>query len=481
MRKLATIGGLAVMVLGMGVFGSAKLTHASSHREAPYTSTDQQVDATDLFAFVAPDSPDSVTFVANYMPFEKAASGPNWYKFGDDVLYEINIDNNGDAKDDLTFQFRFHSDINPANPFNANTFLYNTGVVNNLTDATLNQRQFYSVSLLKGPAGANRAGTLIADNLQVAPANVGPKSMPNYGALAAQANHSVGDGIKVFAGPRDDPFFIDIGGVFDLLNVGVNPVDGLSGFNVQSIVIQVPKAQLSAAGVAPTGASDPNAIIGVRTTSYRQSVRVLRQLGEPGSTAGQLSTGALPDDAHGAITRGPWVQLSRLDLPLINEVVVPLKDKDRFNGSLPQNDTQFLPYVQNSHLAALLHLVLGVNVPADPRTDLVDTLLKGIPGLNQPANVVPSSQLRLNMAIPPSATPNRLGAVGGDLQGFPNGRRLTDDVTDIDLAAVAGCLAGDAFKANCTLGDGVNANDAPFLSAFPYVALPWNYANSSAP
>ncbi len=476
MRKFTALGGLAAIVASVGLIGTVTSTDASSHREAPYISSDPAADATDLYAFVAADATDSVTFVANYVPMQTPAAGPNFHKFGDDVLYEINIDNNGDAVDDVTYQFRFRSEINAGNAFNNGTFLYNTGVLNTKNDPDQNIRQFFSVSKLTGVPGSTRQGTLIAENLEVAPARVGPKSTPDYGALAAQFNHTIGTGIKVFAGPRDDPFFVDLGGIFDLLNVG-GAEDYVKGLNVHSIVIQVPKAQLTATGAAPTGASDPNAIIGVRTTAYRQSVRVLRQLGESGSTLGTNNVG--PAVEGGTINRGPWVQISRLDLPLINEVVIPLKDKDRWNGSKPANDGQFLTYVQNSHLAALLNLVLGVNVPANPRNDLVDTLLKGIDGLNRPANVAASSQLRLNMAVAPAATPNRLGAVGGDLAGFPNGRRLTDDVTDIELAAIAGCLQAGAFATNCTLGDGVNANDKAFLASFPYLALPHDYENST--
>lgn len=476
MRKLAALGGLAAIAVSVGLLGTVTSSDASSHREAPYIATDPQADATDLYAFVANDAPDSVTFVANYVPLQVPAAGPNFYKFGDDVLYEINIDNNGDAVDDLSYQFRFRSELNAGNAFNNGTFLYNTGPLNTKGDADQNVRQFFSVSKLTGTPGSTRQGTVIAENLEVAPARVGPTSTPDYGALASQFNHTIGTGIKVFAGPRDDPFFVDLGGIFDLLSVG-GATDYVAGLNVHSIVIQVPKNQLTANGQAPSGATDPNAIIGVRTTAYRQSIRVLRELGASGSTLGQINTG--PAAEGGAINRGPWVQVSRLDLPLVNEAVIPLKDKDRWNGSKPANDGQFLTYVQNSHLAALLNLVLSVNVPANPRNDLVDTLLKGIAGLNRPANVVASSQLRLNMAIPPAATANRLGAVGGDLAGFPNGRRLTDDVTDIELAAIAGCLQGGAFAANCTLGDGVNANDKPFLSSFPYLALPHDYKGTT--
>ena len=476
MNSLVRLTALLGIAASITVASSLTLGGASSHREAPSIATDPTADATDLYAFRSPDAPDTITFIANYVPLQTPNSGPNFYKFGDNVLYEINIDNNGDAIEDITYQFRFRSEVNSANAFNGNTFLYNTGAVDSLTSANLNVRQYMSISKLTGEGGALRAGTLIAENIQVAPYNPGPKSFPGatYATVRASAVKTIGTNIKVFAGPADDPFFVDLGGIFDLLNVG-GGVDYVAGANVHTIAIQVPINQLTANGVAPTGMTDPNAIIGIRTTSYRQGITVLRELGGK-------------DDANtvGTINRGPWTQVSRLDLPLINEVIIPLKDKDRFNGSRPKNDGQFLGYVTGTapgstataapHLGALLNIVLGVNVPAAPRNDLVDALLLGLPGLNRPANVAASSQLRLNMAVPVSATPNRLGAVGGDNQGFPNGRRLTDDVTDIELAAVAGCLQGGAFAANCSLGDGVNANDKAFLSVFPYVALPHVFA-----
>jgi hypothetical protein len=291
-------------------------------------------------------------------------------------------------------------------------------------------------------------------------------------------------GGKIFAGPRDDPFYVDLGKTFDLLNFGGTPVDYVAGLNVHSIVLQLPIEMVTNGGVTPSSASDPNAIIGVRTTSYRQSTRVLRDASQP---ALPIPGRGIPPTTNGLATSyGSWVQISRLDIPLINEVIIPLKDKDRWNGSLPRNDGQFLDYVTGTapgsvpgvaapHLGALIELVLGADVPAEPRMDLVDALLLGVPGLNRPAGVVASSQLRLNLAIPVAATPARLGVLDGDLQGFPNGRRLTDDVVDIELAVVAGCLQGGIFAPNCGIGDGVDANDDVFSSTFPYLATPHDY------
>lgn len=448
---------VVVAAVALGVSSLLSPADASSHREAPFISGDPQADATDLYAFRSPDDPDTVTLIANYIPLEVAPAGPNFYRFGDKVLYELNIDNDGDARDDLSFQFRFDSRTN-----NRDTFLYNTGPISSLDDPDLNQEQFYSVSVLneRRANDPSREGKVIGNNLQVAPANVGPVSYPDgYATVADQAIYDIGNGIKVFAGPRDDPFFADLGGIFDLLG-GITGEDYLAGLNTHSIAIQVPIEKLE-------GPDD--SIIGVRTTSYRQSMSVLRPIGGPDSQKNGPSS-----------SRGPWVQLSRLDMPLVNELVIPLGDKNRWNGSKPRFDTQFLSFVQNPEPAALIDSILLPNddVPPNPRDDIVAIFLTGIPGLNQPEDVKPSSQLRLNMAIEPSNAPDRLGVLRGDNAGFPNGRRLADDVVDIEVQALAGATPfTPAFnqEPNRSLGDGVNANDVPFLDNFPYVAEPHDY------
>ena len=444
---LVAIACMIALVVAGGVFGLSRPADASSHREAPFIGGDPEADATDVYAFRSPDKPDTVTLIANYVPLEVAAAGPNFYKFGEDVLYEINVDNDGDAKDDISFQLTFKNRIN-----NGDTFLYNTGPITSLNDSDLNQEQFYSLSVLRGD-DPSRKGKVIAKNLQVAPANVGPKSYPQgYSKVANQAIYTLDNGIKVFAGPRDDPFFADLGGIFDLLQ-GIKGRDYLKDLNVHTIAVQVPISMLK-------GPKD--SIIGVRTTSYRQSTSVLRPVGNPDS---QL------DDPRS--TKGPWVQLSRLDMPLVNELVIPLKDKNRFNGSQPRFDGQFLKYVRNPEPAGLIENILGIDVPPNPRDDIATIFLTGIPGLNKPEGVKPSSQLRLNMSVQPKASPNRLGVLRGDNAGFPNGRRLTDDVVDIELQALAGATPFTPKfnkEPNNTLGDGVNANDVPFLDSFPYVA-----------
>jgi len=261
---------IAVVVAG-GVFGLSRPADASSHREAPFIGGDPEADATDVYAFRSPDKPNTVTLIANYVPLEVAAAGPNFYKFGEDVLYEINVDNDGDAKDDISFQLDFRNRIN-----NGDTFLHNTGQITSLDDSDLNQEQFYSLSVLKGDDhnDPSREGKVIAQNLQVAPANVGPKSYPQgYSKVANQAIYTLDNGVKVFAGPRDDPFFADLGGIFDLLQ-GIEGEDYLKDLNVHTIAVQVPISMLK-------GPKD--SIIGVRTTSYRQSTSVLRPVGNPDS------------------------------------------------------------------------------------------------------------------------------------------------------------------------------------------------------
>ena len=447
--------------LGAGlVAGAVLLGVASSHREAPLISADPLADNTDVYAFVSPGAPDTVTLIANWIPLEAPNGGPNFYKFGDDVLYRINIDNDGDANDEIVYEFRFRTRIQ-----NKQTFLYNTGPIASLDDPNFNIRQTYSVTRI------DRQGRhALADNLATPPVNVGARSTPNYDALANAAIYTLPDGSRVFAGQRDDPFFVDLGSVFDLL--GLRPfnaahviplppapgVDGLKGINVHTVAIQVPKRLLTHDGSLGTDAANTNSIIGVYSTTLRRRLRI-------------------ENDDHDGDRDDDWVQVSRLGMPLVNEVVIPLGRKDRFNASDPRNDQQFGSFVLNPEPARLIPVLYpGVNVPAAPRNDLVAIFLTGIAGLNQPKNVRASEMIRLNMAIPPSASPNRLGLLAGQLDGFPNGRRLSDDIVDIELRALAGATPFTAtfnVAPNNLLGDGVDANDKAFLPTFPYVASPF--------
>jgi len=425
---------------------------ASSHSEAPGTAKDRLADDTDLYAFVASDAADKVTVIGNWVPLIEPAGGPNFASFDDEAFYYINIDNVGDCQDHIRYEFKFTT-----TRANGNTFLYNTGPVTSLDDPDLNVRQTYSITRIE-----NGTETVLATGLPVAPNYVGPTSMPDYASLAQEAVKELSDGTRVFVGPRDDPFYVDLGAIFDLLQIRRVPgnkgkgVDDVAGFNVLTIALQVPMTRLTKDGAAPNA---DNGVIGIYDSAERFSTRSV--------------------DANGMVTlSGEERQVSRLGNPLVNEVVIPLKDKDNFNHTKPTGDAVFLSYVQNPEVAVLLNALYGISAPPNPRGDLVTVFLTGIPGVNQPAGQTAGCEmLRLNMTIPPSATPNRFGVIAGDAAGFPNGRRLSDDVVDVALRVVAGgyVLTPDFNVApNNQLGDGVDANDRPFMPQFPYVALPHN-------
>src|SRR5262245_8822468 len=443
-------GAFIIAAILVGVV-SAPLLRASSHREAPLISQDPLADNTDVYAFVSPRNAGRVTLIADFIPFEAPYGGPNFFKFDDNVLYEIMIDNDGDAVEDITFQFRFKTQV-----VNPNTFLYNTGTITSLDSPSFNVRQTYTLTRVDGPRRSGRASVLASD-VPTPPVNVGLRSTPNYEALAAAAVRQLPGNTQVFAGQRDDPFFVDLN-VFDLLAVppaDTSNFDSLAGFNVHTIALEVPITSLTRSGLRPGTATDPSAVIGVWSTASRPSVT-----SRGGGQEAQSDR---------------FVQVSRLGQPLVNEVVIPRGTKDTFNSLEPRQDAAALPFVTDPEVPKLLLLLFRIQSPAAPRNDLVTIFLKGIPGLNQPPNVTPSEQLRLNVAIPPTANPNPLGVIGGDAGGFPNGRRLGDDVVDIALRVMAGATPlTPSFNGgiNAQLGDGVNGNDMPFLTAFPYVATP---------
>ncbi len=450
------IAAAATMALGAGLFaGLGPLTSgASSHREAPLVAADPQIDATDLYAFTSPDKPDTVTFVSSWIPFENPNGGPNFYPWAPGAWYDIRIDNNGDAKADIIYRWIFTNHYR-----STDTFLYNTGVVTSLTDHDLNFYQTYNLYRIVG-----KKTTTLVKNAIAVPSNVGAASMPNYNTDLFNAGTVKfnGGSSATWAGQSDDPFFLDLR-VFDLLygaNLKEVGTDTLAGFNVNTFALKVPKSD-----VAKGADASANPIIGVWSTAERQAMRV------------QHSNGT-------QTYSGKWVQVSRLGNPLVNEVVVPVGSKDFFNSSKPSGDAVFLPKVEDPELPHLLNAVYGLPVPdSDPKTagiqrsDLVSVFLTGLTGLNMPANVKPSEELRLNMSTPLCGTNgapacSTLGAVGGDVQGFPNGRRLSDDVIDEALRVVEGVLLPGHAPAVDTLGDGVNANDVPFNATFPYVAFP---------
>lgn len=426
---------------------------ASSHREAPLIAQDPMADNTDVYAFVDPNDPDFVTLIANFIPLQKPDGGPNFYQFDPNVVYEIHVDNNADAVEDITFQWRFTTEIR-----NPGTFLYATGPVTSLDDPDLNVRQFYRLLRIDGPRRTGTQRELHA-RLPVMPSNIGPRTFPAYSALAGGVQQLAPAGNRVFAGQRDEGFFVDLA-VFDLLGVGSGGIeDSTAGFNVNTIAIQVPIRELTRNSAKPSGPNDPNAVIGIWSTASRPATATR----EPGKIT----------------YSGNLVQVSRLGNPLVNEVVIDLARKDAFNSLEPTQDAAALDRVTDPELPKLLNAVFGIAVPPAPRNDLVTIFLTGIPGLNQPPNVRPSEMLRLNTGIPPVA-PNtsgysNLGVLGGDVGGFPNGRRVGDDVLDIAVRAVAGATPlTPAFNTspNNTLGDGVNNNDVQYTAVFPYLALP---------
>src|SRR5271165_1512718 len=452
----------------------------SSHREAPEISKDPVADSTDVYAFVSPDKPSTVTLIANYVPLQLPAGGPNFYEFGEDVLYEIHIDTNGNAEPDITYQFRFKTKVG-----DPDTFLYNTGPITSLSSTAWNRKQFYSVKRIDR-WGEHQLG----QDLACPPCNIGPLSTPNYAsALAQPAVHSLSDGSRVFAGQRAEGFYVDLGSIFDLLNLrpiqelnvfakalglmsaaGVNSTEFL---NVHSIALQVDISKITA---------QKRPVIGVWTTASRRRV-------------------GIRDNQGGDWTwSGPDTQVSRLGNPLINEVVIPMGKKDYWNAQHPAHDKQFARSYAHPELAGLIAAIYAPNFPnlqaavtaGTVRADLEAVLLTGIP-----AGVIPKAPnftnftgsvqadlLRLNTSIPPATrkTLSPLGVIGNDLAGFPNGRRVFDDVVTIELRAIAGAtlpLVDPSFTADAAVGlitDGLTFTSpgGPYLKTFPYLGVPYD-------
>lgn len=451
---------------------------AASHREAPLTALDHPADITDFFAFVSYDDPSKITFILNVDPLLEPANGPNYFPFDPDVLYSIKIDNTYDAVEDITFQFRFTTAIRAPGVFTgfvgagggiggvippAITALDGSGA------AGLSLRQSYTVTMVQG-SGSSAVSTDLTGNqtLYAVPSNVGPRTMPNYGALAKQGIYSLGNGIRTFAGTVDDPFYIDLGATFDSLNFrpgafysGAPPIltpsedandqrnsaaDTLSGFNVNCIAIEVPISMVTQPG---------KPVIGTWGATYRAQMTV---------------RSATPNQDSGG-----WVQVQRMGNPLINEVIIGTGDKDKWSRSQPSGDSQFASYALTPLLATVFNTVFGIAVPPPPRTDLLPLVqyakVFGDPTI--PAGPV-ADLLRINTSVKATdpSVRSRLGLLAGDGAGFPNGRRVSDDVTDIAMRVVAGALVSSQYSYR--LGDGVNSNNVPYQETFPYVA----WANS---
>jgi Domain of unknown function (DUF4331) len=480
---------LALILVPPGLF-------AANHREAPITALDRTADIADFFAFVSYNDPNKVTFILDVDPLLEPANGPNYFPFDPDILYEIKVDNNFDAKPDVTIQFRFETEVRgpgvftgfvgagnglaaPANgPNPKSTGLVVPPAITALDGAGsegLLLRQRYSVTMVR-----NGNTTLLSSGrrLFAVPTNVGPRTMPNYSGLFQQGLYDLAGGAKVFAGTVDDPFWIDLGAAFDSLNfrasafdTGVAGVlsdaqdatdnqnfapDDVSGYNVNAIAIEVPITWLTRDGMKHA-ANNPLATIGAWGTTSRPQITVRRS-------------------PNAAFQTPTFRQVQRMGNPLINELIIGTGSKDRFSMDQPGNDGQFAKFFLDPVLARVLNAVFGINVPDAPRADLLPlvTYAPPIAAPGTPSGPV-ADLLRLNtgVAATPAANRRRLGLLAGDAAGFPNGRRVSDDVTDISTRAVAGVLAGGKFAAfpNNRLADGVNTNDVPYQDVFPYVGL----------
>ncbi|MBW3615475.1 MAG: DUF4331 domain-containing protein [Actinobacteria bacterium] len=471
--------GRALVAAGLAVAGTGLALGpgtgtASSHREAPLTAANPLSDNVDTYSFVSPDKPDTVTLIATWIPFQDPAGGPNFYPWGaNGYRYNIKVDTNGDAKPDITYRWTFTN----IDTRGTDTFLYNTGAVNSFNDEALRFKQTYKLEKI----GLDGASETLVDGAKTAPSRVGDASMPNYGALRDEAVQPVDRTTGTsFVAQADDPFFVDLGSAFDLLGLRpLNPahviplpaeagVDGVAGKNGHSIALQLPITAVSKNGTVPTTVNDKDSVIGVYASSSRQRVRVLTPAGGTPRVAGR------------------WVQVSRLGLPLVNEVLIPLGLKDKWNATRPADDAQFFPQILDPEPAKLIPVLYpgvttpqgGFNADGSPRrSDIVAVLQGAASGLTGDQLLPPADLLRLNLATPVTApgSQQRLGFLAGDADGFPNGRRLVDDVVDIELRLIAGGtpLNPEFNKSpNNALTDGVDGNDRPFLGEFPYVSSP---------
>ena len=502
-------GNLAMLMAMLMV--APNLSFGANHREAPITALDRAADITDWYAFVSYDDPTKVTLILNVDPLLDPTNGPNYFPFDPEIVYAIKIDNNHDAVADIGFEVRFQTEVRAPGVFTgfigagngigspANAPRLVTGeqapaalippaitALDGAGSQGLSLRQTYTVWMVRG-SGPNASRTNITGSrrLFAVPSNVGSRTMPDYPALARQGIYSLDSGIRVFAGTVDDPFYIDLGGTFDSLNLkgsfpsgtpGVltaaqdandrqnSGPDAVAGYNVNSIAIEVPINMLTQ-GNAVYAATDPRAVIGTWATTSRPRISVRRT----------------PQEMFGFQPEPEYRQVQRMGNPLINEVIIGTGSKDRFSMSDPADDAQFANFVLDPLLARALNAVYGgLPIPDPPRLDLLLLAQYRAPIAPAGTPLGPVADLlRLNTGVPPTpaGSRKRLGAIAGDLGGFPNGRRVSDDVTDISLRAVAGLLAGFNNAPYNTIGDGVNANDVPYQETFPYV----QWAHSGRP
>ena len=441
----------------------ASAVFSSSHREAPGILTDPTADNTDVYAFTAKDAPGSITVVANWIPLEEPAGGPYFGKLDPKARYYVKIDNTGDGREDVAYRWQFRQKFR-----NPNSFLYAAPTVTSANDPDINFVQTYDLYRETYKNGDVKSSKQIANDVVVAPDNVGPKTIPNYEPVWLGAVAPVKGGGKTFVGPADDAFFVDLGAVFDGINIDKpgrpniglgnqgGGKDDVSSYNTHSFVLQVPESQVTRDGKSVSAQNSSNAVVGVWASTERQRIQVRKHHGK----------------RH---YKHVWRQVSRLGNPLINEVIIPISQKDKFNRTSPADDlANFGKYALNPEPARLLNALFNLGVKETNRTDIVQALLTGVPGLTQIGkNPAPADTLKLNLGVPPSATEKRFGVLAGDLAGFPNGRRLADDVTDIELRVIAGALLpADQGGKQIPLGDGVDQNDKAFRPTFPYVAAP---------
>lgn len=476
MKQLLLRPGFAIVLATLVAYSPQ--VFAASHREAPITALDQKADITDWFTFVSPEHPDRVVMILNVDPFLEPSNGPNYFPFDPGILYEMKVDNDHDARPDVTFQFRFQTSIGLPGVFTG--FVGNLAGIPPITALTgpgsegLSLSQTYTVTMVMANGQTVDLGS--GQTLSAVPTNVGPRTMPNYAALRQQGVYNLGTDARVFAGTIADPFFIDLGAAFDSLNFRQSAGGGvlsaavdaddrnnyapntLAGYNVNTIVLEVPITWLTSDGQAHK-VNDAQAVIGTWGSTSRQQINVIPGLGAIGST---------------------WMQVQRMGNPLINELIIGTGSKDRFSTDQPWNDSQFASFFLNPLLGTIFSSI-GIPVPPAPRTDLlplVQYMAPICPGCIVGGPI--ADVLRINTAIPPTAAASvkRLAVLAGDFGGFPNGRRLTDDVLDIAARCVGGILV-DAKKYGTAIGDGVNAPAAAPSATFPFVAAAYSGRDSA--
>jgi Domain of unknown function (DUF4331) len=468
MRKSAVLGAAAA-ALAAGAL-TVPGVFSSSHREAPNILKDPTADNTDLYAYTAPDAPGSVTIVSNWIPLADPAGGPNFYPLDENARYYVKIDNTGDGREDVAYRWDFKTRFR-----NPNSFLYAAPTVDSVNDPDLNLFQTYDLYReTYNRNGRKVRSRRIANDAPVVPDNVGPKTIPNFAQVEAGGVTNLRGGGKTIVTPANDAFFVDLGAIFDGINIdrpgrpniGLGNQGGgkddVAGYNTKSFVLQVPEGEVTRNGRSVSGPGANNAVVGIWSTTERRSDSVLRKRGKRRSSR-----------------RGKWEQVSRLGNPLINEVIVPIGMKDKFNRTSPADDARnFGRFALNPEPARILNALFGLGIQEGNRNDIVRALLTGVPGLTQIGNnPAAADTLKLNLGVPPAANPNRFGVLAGDVAGFPNGRRLADDVVDIELRVIAGALLSP--PKNIPLGDGVDQNDKPFRNAFPYVPLADDGFNST--